>query len=208
MMPPPTLGVILAGGLSQRMGGNDKPLLAFEGFTLLDHVAQRLALQCESMILNANGDLSRFENMRFPIVPDSVAGHLGPLAGILTALDWTAAHRPDIDWVVSVPGDTPFIPQDLVRQLHEARRRSERPLACASSGSQVHFAVGLWPVSLRNDLRQMLLEKGMRSVRDWVRLHGYAEASWPLDPVDPFFNINTPDDLAEASVLAQQERRR
>jgi molybdopterin-guanine dinucleotide biosynthesis protein A len=197
MMPPPTLGVILAGGLSQRMGGNDKPLLAFEGFTLL-----------ESMILNANGDLSRFENMRFPIVPDSVAGHLGPLAGILTALDWTAAHRPDIDWVVSVPGDTPFIPQDLVRQLHEARRRSERPLACASSGSQVHFAVGLWPVSLRNDLRQMLLEKGMRSVRDWVRLHGYAEASWPLDPVDPFFNINTPDDLAEASVLAQQERRR
>jgi molybdopterin-guanine dinucleotide biosynthesis protein A len=159
------------------------------------------------MILNAKRDLSRYGNVSFPIVPDSIAGYLGPLAGILTALEWTAAHRPDIKWVVSVPGDTPFIPQDLVRQLHEARRRTERPLACASSASQVHFAVGLWPVFLRHDLRQMILEKGMRSVSDWVGLHGYAEASWPLEPVDPFFNINTPDDLAEASVLAQRGKR-
>jgi molybdopterin-guanine dinucleotide biosynthesis protein A len=207
MMPPPTLGVILAGGLSRRMGGGDKPLLAFGGKTLLEHVTQRLAPQCECMILNAKRDLSRYENVSFPIVPDSIAGYLGPLAGILTALEWTAAHRPDIEWVVSVPGDTPFIPQDLVRQLHESRRRSERPLACASSDSQVHFAVGLWPVFLRHDLRQMVLEKGMRSVRDWVRLHGYAEASWPHDPVDPFFNINTPEDLAEADVLTQRGRR-
>jgi molybdopterin-guanine dinucleotide biosynthesis protein A len=208
MIPPPTLGVILAGGLSRRMGGDDKVLLAFEGLTLLEHVAQRLASQCEGVLLNANRNLSRFETMPFPIVPDSIAGHLGPLAGILTALDWTAAHRPGIEWVVSVPGDTPFIPQDLIRKLHEARRRSERPLACASSGSQVHFAVGLWPVSLRHDLRQAVLENGMRRVGDWARLHGYAEASWPIDLADPFFNINTPDDLVEANILAQRGLRR
>ena len=207
-MPPSTLGVILAGGLSRRMGGGNKSLLVFEGLTLLEHVARRLAPQCESVIINANSALPRFKNMPFPVVPDSIAGSLGPLAGILTALEWTATHRPGIEWIASIPGDTPFIPLDLVPQLHEARHKAERPLACASSGSQVHFAAGLWPVSLRQDLRQALLEKGMRSVRDWAGLHGYAEAPWPVEPVDPFFNINTPDDWAEAKVLAQRRRRR
>ncbi|MFL5201999.1 MAG: molybdenum cofactor guanylyltransferase MobA [Microvirga sp.] len=207
-MPPSTLGVILAGGLSRRMGGGNKSLLVFEGLTLLEHVARRLAPQCESVIINANSTLPRFKNMPFPVVPDSIAGSLGPLAGILTALEWTATHRPGIEWIASIPGDTPFIPLDLVPQLHEARHEARRPLACASSGSQVHFAVGLWPVSLRQDLRQALLENGMRSVSDWAGLHGYAEASWPVEPVDPFFNINTPDDWAEAKVLAQRRRRR
>jgi molybdenum cofactor guanylyltransferase len=207
-MPPPTLGVILAGGLSRRMGGGNKSLLVFEGLTLLEHVAQRLAPQCESLIINANSEFPSFENLPFPVVPDLVGGSLGPLAGILTALEWTATHRPGIEWIASIPGDTPFIPLDLVPQLHEARHEAERPLACASSGSQVHFAVGLWPVSLRQDLRQALLENGMRSVSDWAGLHGYAEASWPVEPVDPFFNINTPDDWAEAKVLAQRRRRR
>ncbi|MFL4996941.1 MAG: molybdenum cofactor guanylyltransferase MobA [Microvirga sp.] len=207
-MPPSTLGVILAGGLSRRMGGGNKSLLVFEGITLLEHVARRLAPQCESVIINANSTLPRFKNMPFPVVPDSIAGSLGPLAGILTALEWTATHRPGIEWIASIPGDTPFIPLDLVPQLHEARHEARRPLACASSGSQVHFAVGLWPVSLRQDLRQALLENGMRSVSDWAGLHGYAEASWPVEPVDPFFNINTPDDWAEAKVLAQRRRRR
>lgn len=208
MMPPPTLGVVLAGGRSRRMGGENKVLIAFEGLTLLEHVAQRLAPQCNGVILNANRDLSRFEAMPFLVVPDSIEGHLGPLAGILTALEWSAAHRPDIEWVVSAPGDTPFIPPDLVPRLHEARRASERPLACASSGSQVHFAVGLWPVSLRHDLRHALLERNMRRAGDWARVHGYAEASWPTDPVDPFFNINTPDDVIGAKLLAQQGPRR
>jgi len=203
MMPPSTLGVVLAGGLSRRMGGDDKVLLAFDGLTLFEHVAQRLAPQCEGVILNANRDLTRFDAMPYPVVPDSIEGHLGPLAGILTALEWSAVHRPDIEWVVSVPGDTPFIPPDLVQRLHEARHESGHSLACASSGSQAHFAVGLWPVSLRHDLRHALLEGHMRRAGDWARLHGYAEASWPIDPVDPFFNINTPDDMTVANLLAQ-----
>ncbi|MEE1611644.1 molybdenum cofactor guanylyltransferase MobA [Microvirga sp. CF3016] len=205
MTEPLTLGVILAGGLSRRMGGGNKVLLTVEGLTLLAHVAQRLVPQCEGVILNANGELPRSETMHFPVVPDAIAGHLGPLAGILTALEWSAAHHPHIEWVVSVPGDTPFIPLDLVRHLHEARQASGRALACASSGSQVHFAVGLWPVSLRYDLRRMLLDETMRSVGDCAERHGFAKATWPIEPVDPFFNINTPDDWAQATILAKRE---
>lgn len=205
MKPPPTLGAILAGGLSRRMGGGDKPLLVLQGRTLLEQVAERLAPQCESLIVNANGDPSRFQSLGFPVVSDSLAGSQGPLAGILTALEWTAVHHPGIAWIVTVPGDTPFIPQDLVRKLHEARLERGQPLACASSGSQAHFAVGLWPVSLRPDLHRAMTENDTRSIRDWAKRHRYAEASWPLEPFDPFFNINTPDDLDQANALAQRE---
>ena len=205
MTVPPTLGVILAGGLSRRMGGGDKVLLTIEGRTLVEHVAQRLAPQCEAVILNTNGELLDIQAVHIPVVPDSIAGHLGPLAGVLTALEWSAAHHPRIAWVVSVPGDTPFIPLDLVRHLHEARHLSGRALACASSGPCVHFAVGLWPVSLRHDLRRMLLDENVRSVGACAERHGFAKATWPMEPVDPFFNINTPDDWAQATVLAKRE---
>jgi molybdopterin-guanine dinucleotide biosynthesis protein A len=204
-LPPPTLGVILAGGLSRRMGGTDKALLSLAGRPLVEHVVDRLAPQCESVILNANGDPSRFRSMPLPVIPDSVPDHPGPLAGILAALEWSAAHRPDVAWIVSAPADTPFIPMDLVPRLHEACAESHKPMACAASGSQAHFAVGLWPVPLRHDLRQAVLNEGMRSIRDWLDRHGHAEAAWPVEPADPFFNINTPEDLRHAEVLAQQE---
>lgn len=205
-LPPPTLGVILAGGLSRRMGGNDKALLRLAGRTLLEHSVERLAPQCESVILNANGDLSRFGNMHIPLIPDSVANYPGPLAGILAGLEWSAAHRPDIAWIVSAPADTPFIPKDLVLRLHQACRQTRKPIACAASGSQTHFAAGLWPVSLRHDLRQALVENDLRSIRDWIGRHDHAEASWPIEPFDPFFNINTPEDLRHADILAERER--
>jgi len=207
MKPPPaTLGVILAGGLSRRMGGTDKALLPLAGRPLVEHATERLAPQCESVILNANGDPSRFNRITLPIIPDSTPDYPGPLAGILAALEWSATHRPDIDWVVSAPADTPFIPRDLVLRLHEACNETRKPIACAASGSQVHFAVSLWPVSLRHDLRQALVDQGVRSIRDWLHRHGHAAASWPVEPVDLFFNINTPEDLRYAETLAQQER--
>jgi molybdopterin-guanine dinucleotide biosynthesis protein A len=204
-VPPPTLGVILAGGLSRRMGGSDKARLALGERTLTEHVAERLKPQCAGVILNANGDPSRFESMRLPVVPDNVAGHPGPLAGILAGLEWSAAHRPDIGWIVSAPADTPFIPGDLVLRLHQACRETGKPMACSASASRTHFAVGLWPVSLRYDLRRTLVDEGRRSVRDWLDRHGHAEASWPAEPQDPFFNINTPEDLHRAEALAKQE---
>jgi molybdenum cofactor guanylyltransferase len=200
---PATLGVILGGGLARRMNGIDKALLQLNGRHLLSHVRERLAPQCEGMILNANGDPARFKEWDLPVVPDSVSGHPGPLAGILAALEWIALHRPSLEWVVSVPTDTPLIPTDLVQRLHEARHEGGQPLTCASSGSQDHFVIGLWPIHLRQDLRQAITDRNIRRVEDWMRFHGMARAEWPAAPNDPFFNVNTLEDLAEAQGLVE-----
>lgn len=186
------------------MGGGDKPLLTLDGRTLLDHVAGRLAPQCSGLILNANGPPARFEECGLTVVPDSIPDRPGPLAGILAALEWAAAHRPSVAWVVSVPGDTPFLPADLVSRLHEAREAARTPLALASSGSRVHPAIGLWPIDLRHAMRHAIVVEGIRSVRDWAGHHGAAHASWPSEPLDPFFNINTPDELAQACTLVER----
>ena len=204
--PPPTLGVILAGGLARRMGGADKPLVKVAGRTLLEHVAARLMPQCDRVVVNANGDLERFAALGLPVVPDSIPNYVGPLAGILAALEWAAATTPPVEWVVSVPCDTPFLPTDLVRRLHEARTASRMPIACASSETGNHHAVGLWPVHLRQDLHDAIVRRGVRSVRDWSGGHGVAHAFWTSEIMDPFFNINTPDDLAAAAALAERER--
>lgn len=201
-----TLGVILAGGLSRRMGGTDKTLLRLQGRTLIEHVADRLAPQCESMVINANGDASRFAETGLPVVPDSVPDHPGPLAGILAGMEWAAKNKPIVKWVVSVPGDTPFIPMDLVERLHTARDNSRSAVACAESGSRPHYTTALWPISLRDYLLQALVSEGTRRVEDWAKAHGLVTVSWPTDPIDPFFNINTPDDLRTAALLSIDPR--
>jgi molybdenum cofactor guanylyltransferase len=197
----PTLGVLLAGGLARRMGGGDKPLRTIAGRTILERVVERLAPQCDGLILNANGDPARFAELPLPVVPDDVPGFAGPLAGILAALDWAAAHRPDLVWVASAAADSPFLPRDFVSRLHAARAAAGVPLACAKSGGQAHPVNALWPVSLREDLRHALVVEDMRKIDRWTARHGVAHASWPTEPVDPFFNANTPDDLGEAERL-------
>jgi molybdopterin-guanine dinucleotide biosynthesis protein A len=199
---PPTLGVLLAGGLARRMGGGDKPLRTIAGRTILERVIERLGSQCDGLILNANGDPARFANTGLPVVPDDVPGFAGPLAGILAALDWAAAHRPGIDWVASAAADSPFLPGDLVSRLHAARAEADVPLACAESGGQAHPVNGLWPVALRADLRRALVVEDMRKIDRWTARHGIALAGWPAEPVDPFFNANTPEDIAEAERLS------
>jgi molybdopterin-guanine dinucleotide biosynthesis protein A len=198
---PPTLGVLLAGGLARRMGGGDKPMRAIGGRTLLDRAIDRLAPQCDGLILNANGDPARFAAAGLPVVADTVEGFAGPLAGILAALEWTKANRPDIEWVVSIPTDSPFLPADLVGRLHQARIAAATPLACARSGDQRHPVVGLWPVTLAGALRHALVVEDIRKIDRWTALHGIAEAVWPLDPHDPFFNANRPEDLEEAEAI-------
>ncbi len=190
------------------MGGGDKPLLTLSGRTLLASVERRLTPQCAGIILNANDDPSRFSGVRLPVVPDSVAGRPGPLAGVLTALEWAAAHRPEVEWVISVPGDTPFIPPDLVSRLHARREAERKPLACAASGPREHYTVGLWPAALRHDLRHALTIEGLRRVGDWMKARGLATASWPTEPFDPFFNINSPEDLMVARGLVEHEAAR
>jgi molybdopterin-guanine dinucleotide biosynthesis protein A len=200
-----TFGLVLAGGLARRMGGGDKALIHIGGATILERVLERLKPACAGMALNANGDPARFAGFGLPVIADNVAGFAGPLAGILAGLDWVKGHAPGIEWLVSVPGDCPFLPRDLVPRLHAARAAAAAPLACAQSGTWRHPVVGLWPVRLRDDLRHALVAEGLRKIEGWTARHGVALAGWPAEPVDPFFNVNTPDDVAEATRLAAQD---
>ena len=199
-----TLGLVLAGGLARRMGGGDKPRTKIGGVTILQRVLARLKPQCVRIIINANGDPARFADTGLPVVEDSVPDFAGPLAGILAGLDWAAMHAPEIADVASVPGDCPFLPHDLVARLHEARAAQNRPLACARSGDWRHPVVGLWPVALRDDLRQSLTRDHVRKIEVWTARHGVALVDWPAVPFDPFFNVNTPADVAAAERIAAQ----
>ncbi|TCH96806.1 molybdenum cofactor guanylyltransferase MobA [Roseococcus sp. SYP-B2431] len=181
-----TCGVILAGGLSRRMGGGDKPLRELGGRPMLARVIERLAPQCAELAINANGDPARFAGFGLPVWPDTLPGHPGPLAGILAALESSP-----LPWVATVTGDAPFLPPDLVERLHA----SGAALACAASAGRVHPPVGLWPRRLAGELRAAILD-GERRVGAWAARHGVATVEWEGDP---FFNVNTPEELAEAA---------
>src|ERR1700755_2689540 len=138
-----------------------------------------------------------------PVIPDGVADFPGPLAGVLAALDWTAANRPETEWVLSAAGDCPFLPRDLVARLHETRERENAQLAVAASGDQSHPVIGLWRVSLRDELRQALVVEDLRKIDRWTARYPLATVTWPTEPLDPFFNANTVEDIAEAERLAE-----
>ncbi|WP_089269230.1 molybdenum cofactor guanylyltransferase MobA [Puniceibacterium sediminis] len=197
------LGVILAGGQARRMGGGDKGLLELGGQTLLAHVIARAEPQVAGLALNANGVPDRFADLDLPILPDSVAGYPGPLAGVLAGLDWAAERGAES--IVTMAADTPFFPCDLVPRLLLASEGMEAPLVLAATpdperGQVRHPTFGLWPVSLRDDLRAALGD-GVRKVVQWTDRHGGREAVFPVDGFDPFFNVNTPEDLARAEAM-------
>ena len=204
---PPTLGLVLAGGLARRMGGGDKARLKIGGSTILDRVLATMSGQCVDIIINANGDPARFADTGCVVVPDNVPGHPGPLAGILAGLDWLSRQDNGVEWLLSVPGDCPFLPDDLVERLHMARRKMGAgvPLACARSGEWRHPVIGLWPLALRENLRKALVQDGLRKIEVWTAKHGVAIADWPDQPVDPFFNVNTPEDAERATRIALQQ---
>src|SRR3974390_1129852 len=199
---PPTLGLVLAGGLARRMGGGDKARIKINGVTILDRVLATLSAQCPRMIINANGDPNRFADTGLPVISDNVSGHPGPLAGVLAGLDWLAAQKLGIEWMVSVPGDCPFLPDDLVERLHAARRAETVPPPSPPPGQRRHPVVALWPVALRQDLRKALVDEHLRKIEIWTARHGVAIADWPDEPVDPFLNVNTPEDVARAEQMA------
>jgi len=203
---PATLGVLLAGGLARRMGGGDKPMRSVGGRTLLARAIARLMPQCDGLILNANGDPARFASFGLTVVPDTVKDFAGPMAGILAALEWTAAHKPDIEWIVSAPADSPFLPRDLVVRLQHARVTQQAELAVAASGRQTHHVTGLWNVAMRGEMRQALVADDLRQVSRWTARYKAAVVEWPVAPLDPFFNVNTDDDLAAAERLAEFDR--
>jgi molybdopterin-guanine dinucleotide biosynthesis protein A len=195
------VGLLLAGGQSRRMGGGDKTLRLLGGIPLLERVIERLRPQIDALVLNANGDPARFARCALPVVPDSVPGFAGPLAGVLAGLDWAATHRSDCHYVVSVATDAPFLPADLVVRLAEGLDEAGADLSCATSGGRSHPVFGLWPVRLRDDLRGALVDQGIRKVDLWTARHKLATVPFSDQPVDPFFNANRPEDFAAAEAL-------
>jgi molybdenum cofactor guanylyltransferase len=194
------VGVVLAGGLARRMGGGDKGLVKLHGRPILDHVLERLSAQVDRMIINANGDPGRLAAYDLAIVADAVEGFAGPLAGVLAGMQWAA--RNDAEWVVTAATDTPFFPRDLVDRLRQAVAETGADMACAASGGRHHPVFGLWPVALRDDLSRAMTADGVRKVDLWTARHRLAVADFADRPYDPFFNVNRPDDVAEAERIA------
>jgi molybdopterin-guanine dinucleotide biosynthesis protein A len=199
--PGLVVGVILAGGESRRMGGRDKAFLPLAGGTLLSHVVERLAPQVERVVVSANGDAARFAPFGLPVVPDASAKRTGPLAGILAGMRWAAGHA--ATWIVTVPADTPFIPGDLVARLTAAAVAAPDvgTIAVARSRGAIHPVAALFPVALRDSLAAWLATTGDRAVRTWLAERRAVAVDFPdaAGGVDPFFNVNTPDDLIRAA---------
>ena len=196
------IAIVLAGGRASRLGGGDKGFLPVGGLSILERVLEALRLQCERILINANGDPARLAHLGCEVVPDSLPDQPGPLAGILAGLDHVAKHHPEQDFVLTAPGDAPFLPHDLVARLEDGRMADRAAIVRARSGDHDHGVVALWSVALRADLRRALVEEDLRRVGAFARRHALATVTWPVQPVDPFLNVNTPEDLASAERLA------
>jgi molybdopterin-guanine dinucleotide biosynthesis protein A len=200
-MPEKIAGLLLAGGQSRRMGGGDKALMQLGGETLLARIVARARPQVGPLVLNANGDPARFASFGLPVAPDIVEGYAGPLAGVLTGLEWARANASECGYVASFACDAPFVPRDLVPRLLAAMTASNADMACATSGRREHPVFALWPVRLSDDLRRAVVEEGVRKVDAWTARYKLAHAAFSTDPVDPFFNVNAPEDMAAAEAL-------
>jgi molybdopterin-guanine dinucleotide biosynthesis protein A len=207
------VGVILAGGLGRRMGGGDKPLYVVGGRPMLAHVIDRLGPQVERVVINANGDPARFAPYGLPVVPDPIAGFLGPLAGILAGLRWSAANAPKARLVASVAGDTPFFPADLVARLAHAQAGRHDAIALAASAGGTHPVFGLWPIALAGELEAFLKSGDTGKILVFVDRHTRIDVPFENIPLpdgenaDPFFNVNTPEDARRAEEIATALRR-
>ncbi|HKN27111.1 MAG TPA: molybdenum cofactor guanylyltransferase MobA [Roseiarcus sp.] len=196
-----TLGLVLNGGLARRIGGADKGLLPLAGRPMIARAIERLRPQCGALAISANGGVARFAGFGLPVLADDPPDFAGPLAGVLAGLEHCGRAALPISHVATLPADAPFAPMDFVAKLHEARRASAAMIAVAASGGRRHHVAALWPVALAQPLRRALEHEGMRKVEDFAARFSVAAAEWPVEPVDPFFNVNTADDLARAEAL-------
>ncbi|GLS23929.1 molybdenum cofactor guanylyltransferase [Labrys miyagiensis] len=194
------MGLILAGGLSRRMGGGDKGLSRLGEDTILDRIVARMRPQVEALFLNANGDPGRLAKLGLPILADTLPDFPGPLAGVLAGLDHAA--QAGFAEVVVVPCDAPFLPADLVARLRGMA--GGKGGAVTISGGRRHPTAALWPVHLRQALRTALVEEDQRRVETILRRQGFIEVEWPVEPFDPFMNVNDPEGLAQARALLER----
>jgi len=195
-------GMILAGGKSRRMGGGDKSLSLLGGRPLIAHVIDRIRPQVSDLIVNAAADGERFREFGLEVVCDVIEGQAGPLAGVLTGMEWLSENRPGCEWLLTVPVDTPFLPPDLVRRLAEAVSNDKADMACALSGGRTHPVIGLWPARLSGVLRHALTVEDVRKIDAWTARYRIAHVEFATVPQDPFFNVNRPEDLAEAEAAS------
>jgi molybdopterin-guanine dinucleotide biosynthesis protein A len=192
-------GVVIAGGSSSRMG-REKAFLDVGNTAIIARVIAVLAPHADLVVINANGDPQRFAPLDLPVICDVLEGRNTPLAGLHAGLAWAAAQG--FDQIVTAAADTPFLPFDLVPRL--ARAAADHVAAIARSGGQGHFTTGLWRTALHPMLEHFLVNRGERQAERWVGAIDAAIVDWPVTPFDPFFNVNAPDDLAEAGRLAAQ----
>jgi len=183
------------------MNGADKPLLSLAGKTLMQHVLDRAAAQVNELLINANGDIGRFAGFGRTVIADSVEGHPGPLAGILAGFEWTKSHRPNAQWLVSFACDCPFLPEDLVERLIAAANAANVPVSIAASGEHHHPVFAAWHTDLPLSADEVLRKRGFRKAGSLVDSFPNVRVDFDTRPVDPFFNINTPADLAFAESL-------
>ena len=196
------VGIILAGGLARRMGGGDKCLLPLAGKTLLQRTVDRAQPQVEQLLLNANGNSLRFARTRLPVIADTYANNLGPLAGIHTGFTWMQAKAPKAEWLVSFASDTPFFPTNLVEALLDAAKTSSSKLVVAVSKSRVHPVFALWHISLKTEIEAQLATGEVPRLQEWMTAQNPAQVEFDSDIYDPFFNINTPQDLYAAEPMS------
>ncbi len=196
------VGIILAGGLARRMGGGDKCLLPLAGKTLLQRTIERAQPQVEQLLLNANGNSLRFARTRLPVVADVYPNNLGPLAGIHAGMAWMQEKAPNAEWLVSLASDTPFFPTHFVDALLTEANASSRKLAIAASKLQVHPVFALWHISLKTHIEAQLSTGEAPRLQEWMMAHNPVQVDFNADAYDPFFNINTPQDLYAAEPMS------
>ncbi len=192
-------GVILAGGLSRRMGGGDKPLVGVQGRTLLERTIERMAPQVGPLLLNANGDPARFARFGLEVKADVIDGYGGPLVGILTALEWAAGRG--ARWLLTAAADTPLFPSDLGEKLMAAVTAEGARIGMAASGGHTHPVFALWPVDLAAELRRAVVEYDLRKIEAFTDHFRVARVEWPQVPHDPFFNVNAPEDVVRLGMI-------
>ncbi len=197
------LGVVLAGGLSRRMDGPEKSLLNLKGKPLISRVLDRLSPQVANLLVNANGDGSRFGFLDLPVQPDTIDGHVGPLAGVLAGMAWAKQNRPDLSHVLTVAADTPFFPEDYAQQMLAEAHSKQVEIVIAASAGRNHPVFSLWPVSLHDALHTFLADEENRKVMLFVERHRYSLAEFAFETTDPFFNVNTPQDLHRAETILE-----
>jgi molybdenum cofactor guanylyltransferase len=196
------IGIILAGGLARRMGGGDKCLLPLAGKTLLQRTIDRASPQVHQLLLNANGNSLRFARTRLPVIPDIFANNLGPLAGIHAGLNWMQSNSPNAEWLVSFASDTPFFPENLTETLLQTANSGSTKLVVATSKQNVHPVFALWHISLKSEIETLLQTGETPRLLDWMKANNAVEVEFQAETYDPFFNINTPQDLYAAEPIS------